>query len=389
MLTPMELAKSKLALNAPEFVSLTARLEFVSTDKVPTAGTDGRRVFYNEDFLATLTLPQTIGLTLHEVGHNCLAHPARIGLRDKVRANWAMDIALNYNLLKYFEETRNTLNAELPPGGLFGPKFAKYDGMAWESIYADDEGWEQFKKDTGGGQWDFVEPGTNEDGTPMTPSQADALAKEWTMAAQQAATMAKARGLNSAFFESWVAGLVKTKVDWQSFIRDMAKRITKEDQSWRRFNRRMVHSGTYLPSLYSERIGLVVFAVDTSGSMADDNFKYALGGMNEILEDLRPDKIVFICCDTEVKSVEELSPDDLPVVAKSFKGRGGTVLSPIFEHIKGMDEEVEMVVVLTDGAFESNISHNLEPRCPTVWLVTTDDTQAALSAFGTVLRVEG
>lgn len=385
MLTPIELAKSKLALFSPEFISLSARLEFLPDERVPTAGTDGKRVYYNDKWISSMPLGQCIGLTLHEVGHNMLAHPARIGLRDKQRANWAMDVVLNQMLLTYFEETRGTLNAELPPGGVYGPEYDKYKGWAWESVYADDEGWEKFKK-KGGSQFDEVMVATNEDGTPMTAEQADALAKEWTMAAQQAATMAKARGMGSAMFESFVAGLVETKVDWRSYVMDVMKRVAKDDLTWRRFNRRFTHTETYLPAMFSERIGNVVWITDTSGSMEDDAFKYAIGGMNEILEDLKPEKIVFICCDTDVKSVEELTPDDLPVVARSFKGRGGTVLTPAFEYLKTLQDEPELVVCLTDGQCDV-IDKSLEPSCPVVWLVTTDSVQAPNDSFGKVLQV--
>ncbi len=392
MLTNMELAKAKLALHSPEFISLTSKLEFIKAPpeaKLPdgspfTAGTDGRRLIYNEEWVNNqLTLRQCIGLVLHEIMHNMLAHPARCGSRNKIAANVAMDIVGNSLLQEYFAENK-ALNAELPPGGLFGSQFDKYKGWNWERVYADlMDGATKMPK-----MFDGVEPAKNEDGTPMTAQEADNLAKEWTMAAQQAATMAKARGVQSGFFESFVSGLTKTKVDWRSQVLDEFTKVAKDDQSYRRFNRKLMHAEVYLPGMYSEHIGHVGFFVDTSGSMEDASFKLALSGMNEIMADLKPDRIVFGCCDTRMTSVEELTPDDLPVTTKAFKGRGGTVLTPIFEHIAKMNEPLELVVVLTDGQFESGISQNLKPDCPVVWLVTTDSTEAALSAFGKVIRVE-
>lgn len=388
MLNNVELAKAKLALYAPEFISLTSKLEFVPTDKVPTAGTDGRHLYYNPAYTEKLTLKQTIGLILHEVGHNMLAHPARIAGRDEKRANIATDIANNYLLEEYFNETKSTLGAEFPPGDTVpGPQWAKYKGWNWEKIYHD---LEESGDDKGTNQFDNVTPGAHEDGSRMTPSECEALAKEWTMAAQQAATMAKARGLQSGMFEEFVSGLIKTRVDWRSQLWDVFVKVAKDDQSWRKFNRKLLPGEIYMPGLYSEHIGTVAFFADTSGSMGSDEFKAAMGGINEILDTLKPEKIIFGQCDTRMQSVEHLTPDDLPVTAREFKGRGGTVLRPIFDYIKDelRDETLELVVILTDGGFESDIPKNLEPNCPVVWLVTTEYVQAAEGTFGKVIRVE-
>lgn len=384
----IELAKCKIALYSPEFISLTSKLEFIATDQVPTAGTDGRRLAYNPEYIKKLSLKQTIGLILHEVGHNMLAHPARMQGRDQARANKATDIVVNELLQSYFDETKGTLGAEFPPSDLLpGPRWAKYKGWNWEKIYHD---MEENGEDKNVPQFDFVEPGKNEDGSSMTPSECEALAKEWTMAAQQAATMAKARGLQSGMFEEFVSGLIKTRVDWRAQLWDVFVKTAKEDQSWRKFNRKLVPSEIYMPGLYSEHIGTVGFFADTSGSMDSDSFKAAMGGMNEILETLKPEKIIFGQCDTRMQSVETITADDLPVTAREFKGRGGTILKPIFDYVKDelRDEGLELMVVLTDGGFESDLPKDLEPACPVVWLVTTDCVAAAESTFGKVIRVE-
>lgn len=392
MLTKLELAKSKIALHAGFWISLTSKLEFIPDPKCPTAGTDGRRVFYNEEWVNKLTLKQTIGLILHEVGHNMLAHPARIGERDRQVANIAMDIVLNEQLLKYFEETRSTLDAELPPEGAYGnvtingKPLSHYAGWNWERVYADI----MQSACKGNGlpkQFDDVQPGTNPDGSKQSPEEAEALAREWTMAAQQAATMAKQRGVMPGMFEEFIADMAHPKVDWRAQVRDFFSKIAKDEQSWRRFNRRFQHNEMYLPGLYSERLGLIRFGIDTSGSMGSEEFKLGLGALNDIFEELRPDAIHVVQCDTRIVSDQMYKPDDLPITVMEMKGRGGTVLTPLFEHNLQQDEEPELYVVLTDG-YHDVIDKALEPRCRTLWLVTTDSTAAAEQSFGRVIRVE-
>src|SRR6266436_69637 len=243
-LTKMELAKSKIALHAGFWCSLTAKLQWEEDEKIPTACTNGKYVKYNRKWIDSLTLPQVIGLALHDVGHNMLAHPSRaVTLKDAQCAGIAMDVILNKKLLEYFEETKSTLHAELPPNGIFGPKWAKYDDT-WnmEKIYYDLL--EQKQKNGGNlpqDLMDSVEPGTNDDGSHMTPAEADALAKEWAMAAQQAASMAKARGMLPGMWGEMVADMVKPRIDWRSQLRDVFSKIAKEEVSWRRFNRRFQH----------------------------------------------------------------------------------------------------------------------------------------------------
>lgn len=397
MLTKMDLAKSKIALHSAAFISLVSKLAFEDTDTLPTAATDGRRVMYNSatQWYKDLTLGEAIGLVLHETGHNLLAHPARIGNRDKFRANWAMDIVLNQMLMEYFEETKSTLGAKLPPGGLYGPEFDKYKGWNWEKVYADDEGYEQFKKqckqnDSNGGMpgFDEVLQATGEDGKPLSPEDQEALAREWTMAAQQAANAAKGRGKLPGFMEELIADAVKTKVDWRSQVRDAFHKVAKDEQSWQRFNRRYTHTGLYLPGLFSERLGPIGVYVDTSGSMGSEEFKAAIGCINEIMEDLKPERIMFGQCDTRMCSDEWLTSDDVPLTPRKFKGRGGTELSPMFTHVRTLDEELDMMVVVTDGQFGA-IASDLAPQCQVVWIITTEYTQGAeQSGFGRIIRVE-
>lgn len=388
MLSKIDLAKVKIAMYCSFMISLTSKLRFEVDNTISTVATDGRKVYYNQEYVDSLTLAQVIGLIIHEVMHNMFGHPSCIQkVKYPGKANVAMDIRGNKTILKFFVEFPQ-LKGELPPTDLVGPKWDKYDdAWNWERIYDDLPN----PPEGGGGggypgQFDKVMPPCKEDGTPMKPDEVEALAKEWAMAAQQAATVAKQRGTMPGMFEDLITEMVTPKIDWISQVWDVFTRVAKDEQSWQRFNRRYIHSGLYLPGMYSERIGLVGFFVDTSGSMNTEEFKLALGAINEIMEDLKPERIVFGQCDTRMTSVQELTPDDLPMTAMGVKGRGGTVLTPIFEYIQQMDEEPELVVVLTDGGF-SAIDARLQPKCPTTWVVTSSYTKAAEQSFGRVIEV--
>ena len=85
----------RLRMRSPFFATLALFAKFIPTESMPTAATDGKDIFYNPDFLQSLTTPQQDGLILHEVLHAALLHVLRRGVRDKEAWNIAADIVVN------------------------------------------------------------------------------------------------------------------------------------------------------------------------------------------------------------------------------------------------------------------------------------------------------
>ena len=56
-----------------------------------TAWTDGVSLGYNPSYVESLSLDETKGLCVHEVGHCAMGHPWREGGRDHFRWNQACD----------------------------------------------------------------------------------------------------------------------------------------------------------------------------------------------------------------------------------------------------------------------------------------------------------
>jgi predicted metal-dependent peptidase len=102
----------------------------------------------------------------------------------------------------------------------------------------------------------------------------------------------------------------------------------------------------------------VIFAIDVSGSMTDEDLAFGFGVINKLLFFA---KITFVEFDTEIKKVEK----NFNKAKKSFHvhGRGGTD----FEHIMTMadEEKVDGLVVYTDGCAPA--PH--QPKCKMLWLL--------------------
>ena len=98
------------------------------------------------------------------------------------------------------------------------------------------------------------------------PSDATVTDLEATIVAS--AEMAKACGQSSGLIDNILKGTGKSRVDWRNEMRAMLTSASNDDYTYRRPSRRFIAQGTYLPSLYSEGLGPVLIAIDSSASMS-------------------------------------------------------------------------------------------------------------------------
>lgn len=75
--------------HSPFFSVLVYNCRFIATEKAPTAATDGRRVYYNPDFIQSLTNKERVAVFMHEILHIVYGHPYRRKLREPFRWNLA------------------------------------------------------------------------------------------------------------------------------------------------------------------------------------------------------------------------------------------------------------------------------------------------------------
>ncbi len=119
-----------------------------------------------------------------------------------------------------------------------------------------------------------------------------------------------------------------------------------------------------LPSLYSEKIGPIAVAVDTSGSIDQPLLNEFMAELEGLCREVHPAKIILMDCDATLHSVREYGPEDqLP---RDFKGGGGTSFVPPIEAME--NEDICCLIYFTDlyGDFPP------EPNFPTFWATKTD-----------------
>lgn len=333
-------ARSNLIIEQPFFGSLALRLHLVEDISVPTLAVDGKHIFYNPEFIRTLEPHLVKSAVGHEVGHCVFSHIHRRGTRDPRKWNVAGDYVVN--------EMLKDAGFQLDESWLYD---AAYAGMTADHIYS-------LLPESGGngGLCDVRQ----------APGDAATEERDWKVATIQAANAAKMAGRLPKALERFIDGMFDAQVDWRTLLRRFITQTSDADYTWARPNRRMLAHGHYLPKLWSEQMGEMVVAVDTSGSIDQPTLSAFGAEIAAIVQDVRPSKIHIIYCDAAVNRVDEFTADD-EIVLKAVGG-GGTHFAPPFLHLEQHGIEPVCVVYLTDliGDFGP------EPAYPVLWVCTTD-----------------
>lgn len=333
---------------------------------------------------------ELMGVVAHEVSHAVKGDIWRRGSRDPGAWNIAADRRINA------EMEQNGL--KLPDGGVGSARFDKQNGTRYQQTRASDFGQpaealyevpppkeeEQDGNDADAGQQgmgngdpmagDLREGDDSADGDGNSASaaerqaRAEALQRQWELIARQAAATAKAQGHLPSGMEHLIEP-IRPQLDPWAMLRYFVQMCRAEDFSWSRGNRRHLHAGLYLPSLYSEGVGELIVAVDTSGSTAAVLPKF-IGFLNSVLVEVKPARVWFVECDAAVHKVTEFGPGDELPERVEVHGFGGTSMRPVWEWAATANIEPVCAIVLTDGEM-SERDFGLQQGWPCLWVVST------------------
>jgi predicted metal-dependent peptidase len=394
-------ARVQLLLKHPFFASLCLRLKLVP-GPFPTMATNGKVISYNPSFVDSLTPEELEGVLAHEVLHCALGHHCRRGKRKPRLWNIAADYAINPIILQ------NGL--ALPEGVLVKDE---YNGLCAEEIYsrlereAANGGGSQSQspnaggssgapnnndataQDTTEGEDDLTQPrqggfgevldATDDEGNPACEGERTRQAHTWTIAAGQAMQAAKFQGHEAAGVERPIKESRQSQQNWRTTLRNFVSGVAFADYTWFPPNRRYVHSGLYLPSIYRDGVGRIVIGVDTSGSIGEKELQQFAGEISAISDQVQPELIHVVYCDAAVNSTQEFGPSE-PIVLEP-KGGGGTDFRPVFEWVSQNDINPACLIYLTDLYCDDYPA--TPPPYPVLWV--TDSRRTA--PFGETIKI--
>lgn len=315
-----------------------------------TLETDGVYIYYDVDFVNSLSIPQLCFALIHETMHVACKHFRRQGKRVFERWRQAVDFAVNAILMK--EKSRWV---EPIKGILYD---SKYDTWAAETIYNDLE-----DKNTIGNPLD----GGCLCGSRLKPMDQE-LDSLWNSRLYGAAQAALRQGKLPAGFERLVDDLTVPEIDWRMALHQFVNQFKRDDYTFSRPNRMHLYRGIILPSAYSKGIGTIVLVFDTSSSMSKEQLTQMVAEAQEIRNTYDTDMHV-IACDAKVQNhyiLEKYEYFDTDQI--KLTGGGGTDFSPAFEYIEKENLRPTAVVYMSDG---KGVFPN-PPEYPVLWALTKD-----------------
>ncbi len=426
-------------MKSPFFATLALFTRFLPSQQIPTAATDGKDIFFNPDYLRSLTSAQLDGLLMHEVLHAALMHPIRRGIRNPKLWNIAADIVVNGIIAQHGQ-------FELPENGLRNQKLENfsveeiYELLLEQSLESDlpqtsqpsqqpqtsqaltlpnPDLLDQSPNDSSQEQPDLhqsnlesnlennlkgnktyasdgcgtgkasvtsvpktVNSGFDGKADSLSQSQKSILENHWQNAWQQAAIVARtsSQGKLPASLERLLGQITQPKIDWRTYL---WRYLVQTPTDFSGFDRRFVGRGLYLESLVGESIKVYI-AVDTSGSISDRLLQIFLSEVKGILGSYPHLEGELYYADAEVYGAYEVSSNcQLPAP----KGGGGTSFIPFFNKVSDQwDGHTQAVCIyLTDGygTFPPKA-----PEIPVLWVVIAGGLALEKFPFGETVRLD-
>lgn len=356
-------ARIALLLKAPFFGNLATRLEIVNADAwCPTAATDGRKLYYNSEFINDMPIKQVEFLIGHEVLHCVYDHMNRRGERDPRLWNIADDYCVNQDLLD-----QNI--GEKIPEGLFD---TKYRGWSAEEVYDDlyknadkiniDELLEQLLDDHLDGDETEERNGSGnkgqsgddgEDKSSSRPQLSDEEKKQIRDEIKQAViSAAQTTGVDKlpSGVKRLIKDLTSPQLNWRELLQQQIQSTLKADYSWMRPSRRGWHIDAILPGNDLDKEIDICVAIDASGSMGDDQLRDILSEIKGIMESYNSFALHIWTFDTEVYNLKTFTSENIDEIMEyELQGGGGTAFDVNWTFMKDNQIEPKKFVMFTDG----------------------------------------
>jgi predicted metal-dependent peptidase len=350
---------------------------------VPTACTNGRDEKYGREFVKKLRDPELNFVVAHENGHKMYRHLTtwkKLHDENHKLANQACDYVINL-MLKDLDPTEAIIAMPRYPHGhpmagkVMGLIDERFRGMNSKQVF-DILKEEQEEGGSGGDDGDEgFDDHDWQDAKDMTEEEKKELEREIDQAIRQGMmARQKIAGTGSDGLDRELADLLEPKVNWREVLRDFVKSIcnSKDASSWRKVNRRFLSTGVYMPSLIGEKVGHLVIAVDTSGSVGDEELSEFLSEVKGIAEEVNPACVDLLYWGSSVVGHETYGDGQATNIINSTrpKGGGGTSPSCVSEYLKEKNIKPECVIILTDGCVGNDWGS--EWTAPTLWCIVGD-----------------
>lgn len=397
-------ARIKLQEKNPFFSKVSFWLVFKKENDIGSAGVDTEgNMYYNEEFVKSLTDDELQTLVAHEVCHPAFLHHQRLNGRNPERWNVATDCAANAILksagFNKIEGSLWTDDNDCIDFKFMGKTLFKIENVSKklpEQIYNElpiikggggrGRGGGKGNPCDENGQFDtHIYDGK---GKQLTPQQKKAIEEEWKSRVADADAYARQKGRGVAGIEREIGKLHESKIRWQDYMDIEITNAIPSDYSFQRPNKRYLEYDVYLPSIAKEKIDVVAM-IDLSGSIEPEQQNIFLSEIVGIAETYREKlSIRILTHDEEVHTdhlVENGNIDKIKEI--KMKGGGGTSFRIPMDWINENIPDAKCIVWLTDGYGDKIPPDDVQGK-KLIWVLSEKGDDSLIKDLGVVIRME-
>ena len=380
-LTPREkIMKARITLlrTQPFFGSLAMHLIPIQMEgeeqkaRIQTMGVNVYgQLFYNPDYVNSLEMGDLCFVLSHEIMHLALEHFTRIGLRQRKLWNIATDEAINHLLDK---------EMKVPKGLLCS---APFRNKSSEQIYDELLQQANFTKVYGAGNCSRVGPfdvhfypgqgesggeGKGKEDSPLDTGGLEEV--DVPKMIREAAGFAKQQGKLPSGMLRLFKDILEPTMNWKELLQKFIMTTLPQDWTYIKPSKRSISVGFYMPTVHKEDIEIVI-GVDSSGSISDQEYAQFLTEVYSMVKIIENLKASVLICDAQISEIVEVDSSFDPLRDIQGGGYGGTSCIPVFKWIsQEKDENVKLLVYLTDGYIDEPTEDVYSTGYPVLWVVT-------------------
>lgn len=399
VLQQLQKARMRLLFQYAFIGSLAVRFKLIDATAggwCRTLAIDGKNIYYNREFVKSLSPDETMFVIGHETFHCIFDHLGRTGMRDRELFNMANDYIVNYVLKK------ENIGA-MPSIGLYNPKYN--DEWTSEQVYEDlkknnaavqqtldvhldlengktdedddddgdgsgdngQQGKGKGKPKLGKGNAQVGGAGGDDEGSgppKLSREEIQSIRNDMKAAVIEAAMTAAQKGAGNvpASILRLIKDLTEPVMNWKELLTNHITSQIKGDYTFNIPSRRSWGNGVILPSQRPlERIRVAV-CIDMSGSISDQQGREMISEVVGIVNTFEDYEIILWTFDTQVYNPQVFTPENIDeIYSYDIKGGGGTdfevnfdfMLDP-YKHCPNFEYEEETIdvprfVMFTDG----------------------------------------
>ncbi len=360
--------KRKTLNRYPSFAKIMTSMEFINTNEISIAGTDGEKIYYNSNSLNNMDEKEQIFIFAHELCHIALRHVERKENRNNKLWNYVTDAIINDYLKKDGPILSSAIELE---GASYYDAEALYDKIIKEKSdkeisslkdgHTSHEKWDNNKKVISNKNND------SKDSNELNKEQSffEELTndkKEYLKKIKEELERKQSDLFSDEVNRKTKIGKSNYIIPWSYYLRD----AMNEDMDWSYRNSKIEY-GVITPSLEEIKYPVTEVLLDTSGSINNEVLK---GFLKECKNILQYTKLKIGCFDNKffgfypIRNEKDL--EEMPIM-----GGGGTNFDIA---VNSFSRRVENKVIFTDGeAFMPKKRMNI------LWIVTSGNIIKPLS----------